>query len=306
MAIGKVIHQPVLEKELIDYLKIKPDGVYVDGTLGTGGHALAVLEKLSTSGLLLALDLDEAAIGTAKERLKAFEKQFRIHHANFKEIKTILEKENIKAVDGITLDLGTSSLQLETPERGFSFSKEGPLDMRMDFSQGTKAWEKIKNSNELELAGILEKYGEERYSKKIARHIIEKMNLREIQNTLDLAKVAQAAYPPQSRWKGIHPATRLFQAIRIWVNGELESLKNFLNVAPFLLKPDGRLCVMAYHSLEDRLVKQAFRKLTDADDTFERMTKKPITPSEEEIDRNPRARSAKMRILRKKEDADAF
>ncbi len=295
-----VIHRPVLTKEAIDFLKIKPDGVYVDGTLGTGGHALAILEKLGPAGLLIGLDRDEEALSAAKERLQSVGKQVRIHHENFKNMRQVLEREKCPAVDGILLDLGLSTLQIEMPERGFSFGKEGPLDMRMDFSQGETAGEKIKQSQEQELAEVLEKYGEERYAKKMARKIAEKMKRGEIKNTLDLARIARETYPRKAQWKGIHPATRLFQAVRIWVNEELENLKDFLKIAPPLLKSDGRLCILSYHSLEDRLVKHSFRRLAQEDENFEVMTKKPVSPSEEEVRQNPRSRSAKLRALRKK------
>lgn len=299
MAVEKVIHEPVLTKELVAYLKIKPAGVYVDGTLGTGGHACTILGSLSSEGLLIAIDRDQEALRVAKERLLSFGERVHIHHANFKEIRSVLEQERCSGVDGILADLGLSSLQLGTSERGFSFSKEGPLDMRMDFSHGPTALEKIRQSREWELANILEKYGEERYAKKIARTIVEKMGRGEIKNTLDLAELAREVYPAKARWKGIHPATRIFQAIRIWVNEELQNLKEFLASAPALLKPDGRLCILSYHSLEDRLVKQTFRKLAKENENFEVMTKKPIAPSEEEVEKNPRSRSAKLRVLKR-------
>lgn len=295
-----VIHQPVLTAELLESLDLKSGGVYVDGTLGTGGHALALLQKAGPNCLLIGIDRDSEALAIAKERLKSFERQTKIFQANFFEAGAVIQKAGVKKVDGITVDLGLSSYQLETAQRGFSFLREGPLDMRMSLAEGESALEKIKGSSEIELADVLEKFGEERLAKKIARSLIEAVKKGAIQTTLDLAELVKKIYPPKARFGRIHPATRTFQALRIWVNGELENLKKFLAVAPGLLNPDGRLCVIAYHSLEDRIVKQSFRNLCQAEESdFEVLTKRPRVPSEEEIAQNPRSRSAKLRVLRR-------
>lgn len=296
-----ITHQPVLVSEILRFLNVKPAGVYLDGTLGGGGHALALLELLGPDGLLIGMDRDANALERARERLKRFENRLHIHHGNFSEVAKVLEKEKIKGVDGILLDLGVSSLQLEEGKRGFSFSKEGPLDMRMDFGRGPTVFEKIKGSHERELAAVLKNYGEERYAERIAKRLIEKMKRGEINNTLDLANVAFEATPPKQRFGRIHPATRTFMALRIWVNEELEELKNFLGEAPSLLKADGRLCILSYHSLEDRIVKHTFRRLVKEKTVYELMTKKPVRPGEAEIKDNPRSRSAKLRVLRRKE-----
>lgn len=295
-----IVHQPVLVSELIDFLHVKPAGVYVDGTLGTGGHALALLNVSGFAGLVIGLDQDAEALAVARERLKEFENRVHIHHKNFVAVGEVLKEEKLNRVDGITLDLGVSSLQLESGERGFSFLKEGPLDMRMDFSQGPTVDEKIRRSNEQELAQVLKNYGEERYAARIAKRLIEKMKRGEINNTLDLATIAFEATPPKGRFGRIHPATRTFMALRIWVNEELEKLKKFLETAPSLLKPDGRLCILSYHSLEDRIVKHTFRKLVKEKTDFEVVTKKPIRAGEAEVAQNPRARSAKLRVLKRK------
>lgn len=271
----------------------------MDGTLGAGGHAAALLEKAGGGITLLGIDRDAEILEAAAEALKDFKKQVRIRKGNFSEVGEILEEEKLGKVDGIYLDLGVSSLQLDRPQRGFSFSKEGPVDMRMDPSQGTAVLEKIREIREPELVRILKEYGEERYAHKIARGIFEKRRLCELQTTLDLAQIAWNAYPPPARRRGIHPATRTFQALRIWVNGELDHLKKFLDRAPFCLKPGGRLCVMSYHSLEDRLVKHGFRNWAKARAEFKVLTKKPLTPSPFELAQNPRSRSAKLRGLQR-------
>lgn len=295
-----MVHQPVLVLELLELLAIQTSGVYVDGTLGGGGHAVAVLQKAGGEAALLGIDRDAEILASAGETLKDFKNQIRIRKGNFSDITEILEEEKLGTVDGIYLDLGISSLQVDRPERGFSFSKEGPVDMRMDPSQGAAVLDKIKTSREPELTRVLKEYGEECYAPKIARRIFEVLRRGELQTTLDLAQIAWDAYPPPARHRGIHPATRTFQALRIWVNEELDHLQKFLDRAPLCLKPGGRLCVMSYHSLEDRLVKHGFRNLAKTNPAFKVLTKKPITPSEEEKARNPRSRSAKLRGLERR------
>ena len=295
MAVDEV-HQPVLVEALLEWLDPKPSGVYVDGTLGNAGHALAVLERSSPSGFLLGLDQDEEILKIAKRRLSSFENRCKIVHANFSKIAEALKESGLERVDGIYLDLGVSSLQLDAAERGFSFSKAGPIDMRMDSSGGVPVLEKIKQTDEKELARIFKEYGEERLAAKIARGVMQKLREGNLNTTVDLAEVAYYAYHPKARHRGIHPATRIFQALRIWVNGELDCLKQFVHAAPGLLKPGGRLCIMSYHSLEDRIVKHSFRNLAQFDD-YKVLTKKPVRAKELEVEKNPRARSAKLRTI---------
>ncbi|MDO8528261.1 MAG: 16S rRNA (cytosine(1402)-N(4))-methyltransferase RsmH [Deltaproteobacteria bacterium] len=297
MAVTETAHQPVMVKEVLDFLAPVKGGVYVDATLGAAGHSLAVLTAAGSGVSLLGLDQDEEIIEIAKKRLKPFESKVRIVHANFSEILEIVKEENLLGVDGVLADLGVSSLQFDRAERGFSFSKEGPLDMRMNPKEGETVLEKLEQTNEMELTRVLKEYGEERLAAKIARALLEKMKRGELQTTKDIEETVWLAYPPSQRHKGIHPATRTFQALRIWVNGELEALKKFLKSAPSVLKEGGRLVVISYHSLEDRLVKHTFRDLSKGDESFRVLTKKPVTPSVEEVEKNPRSRSAKLRAL---------
>lgn len=292
-----VFHQPVLVSELVACLNVKSSGIYLDGTLGTGGHALAVLQSLSPTGLLIGCDQDGEALALAQKRLAEFGERVHFHQTNFSEVKAVLNQEGLAAVDGIYLDLGISALQLESPQRGFSFSKEGPIDMRMNPEAGMTAAQKIRAANVKELEHVLAEYGEERYAKRIAIVLKEKMRSGKLNTTLDLANTIREIYPPTARHPRIHPATRTFQALRIWVNGELEALKEFLEAAPVLLRAGGRLVIIAYHSLEDRMVKQTFRRLAQTQEGFEMITKKPIQASERETAMNPRARSAKLRAL---------
>ena len=295
ITVGEV-HKPVLVPEILDLLDVKPARVYLDGTLGKAGHALPVLERSSPDGKLIGVDRDAAILEVAEKRLEKFRERIRIVHGDFSELKKILENLHIQKVDGITLDLGVSSLQLDEAQRGFSFGKEGPLDMRMNPQEGETVLEKISKTDEKELADVLYRYGEERLSFKIARGILAKFEEGKLKTTLDLAEIAWKAYPPRIRHKRPHPATRTFQALRIWVNKEMQNLESFLKDAPTLLALGGRMAVISYHSLEDRLVKHAFRKWAQKD-AFEILTKKPIVPGDEEVEKNPRARSAKLRGL---------
>lgn len=294
-----VVHKPVLVSEIIDLLEPKAGKMFLDGTLGNGGHAAEILEASNPSGILIGIDQDEEILKEAKENLSSFENRIRIHCANFTAIEDVLKGEGTDGVDGIYLDLGVSSLQLDRAERGFSFQKDGPIDMRMDPSKGESVWQKIKGSNVKELTDVLQTYGDERLALKIAKDIIEKMRQDQLKTTLQLADIAYQAYHPKERHKKIHPATRTFQALRIWANSELQVLETFLEKAPTLLREDGRLCVISYHSLEDRIVKHTFRKLSKKDGAYEVLTKKPIQASEGERLQNPRSRSAKLRGLRR-------
>ena len=295
--VGEEVHRPVLVKEILEGLSPKSGGVYVDGTLGNAGHAVAILEASNPDGFLLGIDQDNEILQIARERLRPFEKRVRLIQGNFSSIADVLKKEGFASVDGLLLDLGISSLQVDRAERGFSFNKEGPLDMRMDPSSGETVLEKIRESNEEELAKVFREYGEERLANKIARGVFDKMKRGELNTTLDLAQVAYLSYSPAARHKKIHPATRIFQSLRIWVNRELEVLKIFLKQVPSLLKPNGRLCIISYHSLDDRIVKHTFRQCVKEREDLKILTKKPVRPSQEEVAQNSRARSAKLRVL---------
>ncbi len=284
------MHVPVLLEEATDLLLGSGGTLYVDCTLGLGGHAKRILEK-NPKAFVVGIDRDEEAIEIAKESLKGFEGRFSIYKANFAYLDLVLKEEGIDRVDGFLFDLGVSMLQLQS-ERGFSFQIDAPLDMRMDKDQSLTAYRVVNEYPERELARIIREYGEEKLSKKIARAIVEARKKKPIETTRELAELIASLYPPRLRHGRIHPATRTFQAIRIEVNRELENLKVALEKTPPLLNPGGRLVVISFHSLEDRIVKNFFKNHREE---FIILTKKPITPSEEEIKRNPASRSAKLR-----------
>ncbi|QDZ38954.1 16S rRNA (cytosine(1402)-N(4))-methyltransferase RsmH [Euhalothece natronophila Z-M001] len=275
-------HLPVLSEAVIQGLTIKASGNYLDATVGGGGHSELILNSAENIHLI-ALDQDESAIAAAKDKLSAY-KQIKFYHKNFTEY----DPETLK-FDGILADLGVSSPQLDNPERGFSFQKEADLDMRMNPQQSLTAAEIINHWDESTLADIFYHYGEERYSRKIARKILQK---RPFSTTTELASAIALCFAPQKRYGRIHPATRVFQALRIAVNNELDNLKAFLEKSPHWLKPQGRLVIISFHSLEDRIVKHTFREHPQ----LKVITKKPITATPEESQENPRARSAKLRI----------
>lgn len=303
-------HQPVLLAEVIAYLAIKPNGIYVDATFGRGGHAGTILNHLSPMGRLMAMDKDPAAIAFARE-IFVRDPRFTIQHGSFAQLEKFLKAENVSGlVDGILLDLGVSSPQLDDPERGFSFMREGKLDMRMNTAQGIDAATWLNQVSEQELADILWEYGEERFSRRIARAIITHRQQAPISTTKELAEIIAAAHPAWQ--KGKHPATRSFQAIRIFINHELEDLKQGLKQSYEALKVGGRLLVISFHSLEDRIVKQFMQELERGKDLpaglpvkQEKMQQKmkrigrAIKPNAEEIANNPRARSAVLRIAEK-------
>jgi 16S rRNA (cytosine1402-N4)-methyltransferase len=287
-------------------LNPKPGGVYVDATLGGGGHAEAILERIIPGGRLIGIDRDDDATAEASRRLQRFGEAAVIVRENFTAIKEVLHSLGLSQVDGILFDLGASSMQFENADRGFSFAAAGPLDMRMDRRQPITAAEIVNRRPEEELAGLFWRYGEERWSRRIARAILR---ARPLSTTTALAEVVAGAIPRRSWPRGIHPATRTFQALRIAVNDELRNLENVIPDAAEALREAGRLCAITFHSLEDRTVKHTFLRLsrgctsppgTSASSSQERrclriLTRKPITPSPEEIARNPRARSAKLR-----------
>ena len=289
------MHIPVLLNEVIEYLNPQKGKIYVDCTLGFGGHSIEIIKRIGDGGVLIGIEKDKDTFEIAKNRLKELDiKNYYLFNSDFLELKSILNSLKIdKITGGVLLDLGVSSLQLSNPERGFSFNLEGPLDMRMDKSQPLSAYEVVNKYREDRLADIIYKYGEERYSRRIAKNIVKN---RIIKTTKELAKIVVdcCSYSRGKRFK-IHPATKTFQAIRIEVNKELENLEKFLCFTGELLLTSSRLTVISFHSLEDRIVKNFLRNACD----FKILTKKPIISSSEEIDSNPRARSAKLRAAEK-------
>jgi 16S rRNA (cytosine1402-N4)-methyltransferase len=288
-------HKPVLLKEVIENLNINPDGIYIDATVGAGGHAKEILKKLSKKGQIIALDVDETAVKIANDNLGHYH-NVRIYNENFINIPELLKNLGINFINGILFDLGVSNMQLSVPERGFSFQLDGNLDMRMDKNKEINAEYIINKFSYEELVSIFKNYGEERYSKRIAKKIIEKRRFQPIKTTLELANIIKSAVP-YSNMK-IHPATRVFQALRIYINNELENLDKVLNSIWKLLVKGGRIEVISFHSLEDRIVKQTFNKLKK-ENILNIITKKPIMPSEIEVRENPRSRSAKLRVAEK-------
>lgn len=302
-------HIPVLLNECISNLEIKADGIYVDGTLGRGGHSEKIAEKLQ-SGRLIAIDRDETAIREAGERLAPFGDKVKLVKANFRDIGAVLDSLSIDKVDGMLFDLGVSSPQLDDGERGFSYMADAPLDMRMDRDEAMSAWNVVNEWSEAELGRIIRDYGEERYWRSIAERIVR---ARPVNTTLELVDVIKSAMPAKALREKQHPAKRTFQAIRIAVNDELGALADMLDEAMERLKPGGRLCVITFHSLEDKIVKSAVKSREDGctcppefpvcvcgfRQTVRRVTKKPIVPTDEELEINPRSRSAKLRVIEK-------
>jgi 16S rRNA (cytosine1402-N4)-methyltransferase len=280
-------HVPVLLKEAIEFLAIKRDGTYYDATVGLGGHCLEIAKRLSAAGRLIAGDKDPAALALAQEKLSGISPTVTLKQGSFAEIAN---EQNTASLDGILADIGVSSLQLDDPARGFSFQAEGPLDMRMNTLQGRTAEQVVNEVDEVTLANLIYEFGEERRSRRIARAIVRS---RPIRSTAELADVVSAA-ARSMKHERIHPATRTFQALRIFVNQEMDELRGLLEAAPRILKPGGRLVVISFHSLEDRIVKDAMRDGAKQG-LYRLLTKKTVTATEEEIDRNPRSRSAKLR-----------
>ena len=303
-------HVSVLLAETIESLNIKPDGIYVDGTLGGGGHSYQVASRLD-KGLLVGIDQDAAAIAAAGERLRDFGEKVVIVRSNYCDIKSQLQKLNIDKVDGIILDLGVSSYQLDTPERGFSYAKDAPLDMRMDTRQSVTARDIVNEYSEMDLFRVIRDYGEDKFAKNIAKRIVSERKKKPIETTGELADIIKSAIPMKFQKKTGHPAKRTFQAIRIELNRELDVLRDTLDTMIDLLNPGGRLSIITFHSLEDRIVKSAFRKNEDpciCPPDFpvcvcgrvpkgHVITRKPILPSEEEMNINPRSKSAKLRVF---------
>jgi 16S rRNA (cytosine1402-N4)-methyltransferase len=297
--------------EVVHFLRCIQGGLFVDGTLGTGGHTRAILEHSPATTQVIGMDRDPESLALARERLKPYSNRLRLIQGKFGDLKENLSKLDIRAVDGIVLDLGFSSFQVESPGRGFSFQREDPLDMRMDQTQGISAREWLAQTNENELQWVLTEYGEERWAKRITRRIMAFQSQRPLQTTRDLAELIARSVPGGGSRGRIHPATRTFQALRIQINDELAQLRAFLKDFLETLTNRGRVCLISYHSLEDRLIKQAFLRLERGDvdplgitkpclpegqPIFKRVISKPIIPSPEEIMENPRSRGAKLRV----------
>jgi len=304
-------HKSVLLEQSVSALEIKPDGIYIDGTVGGGGHSFEIAKKLDT-GRLIAIDQDPDAIAAASIRLNEYASVVTLLKANFSEMKDIIASQNIDSVDGILLDLGVSSHQFDTPERGFSYNYDAPLDMRMS-QDGKSASDIVNNASFAELARILREYGEEKFASKIASLIIKERTINRVTTTFELSEIIKRAIPAAARRTGHHPARKTFQALRIAVNGELEALSKLLDEALSILKPQGRLCIITFHSLEDRMVKQRFALwaqgcicppdfpicICNNKPQVRIVFKKGIEPSQEEQELNPRSRSARLRVIEK-------
>ena len=304
-------HKSVLLEETIKGLNIKPDGIYVDGTLGGGGHAYEVCRRLNDKGRFIGIDQDAAAIEAAGARLSDFGEKVTIIRSNYCNMKSELQKIGIDKVDGIVLDLGVSSYQLDTAERGFSYREDAPLDMRMDTRQTLTARDIVNDYSEMDLYRVIRDYGEDKFAKNIAKHIVQARAVKPVETTAELSEIIRASIPMKFQKKSGHPAKRTFQAIRIELNRELDVLRDSLDDMIDLLNPGGRLCIITFHSLEDRIVKSAFRKnenpctcppdfpvcVCGKKSKGSIITKKPILPSEEELEYNSRSKSAKLRIF---------
>ena len=291
-------HEPVLVDEILFWLQCKPGGVYVDCTLGYAGLATRILERTAPTGILVGIDRDATALSESRSRLQDVLSRVRLRHANFSELKTVVADNGLSQVDGVIFDLGVSSPQLDRPERGFSFREDGPLDMRMDQREGRTAADLVRDLPETELADVIYQLGEERYSRRIARAIVQARMQGEIRTTGELAAVVERAVPASYRHGRIHCATRTFQALRIAVNRELDVLEPALRDAVDILVPGGRVCAISFHSLEDRIVKHTFRAMANGPDaSVTVLTKKPVIASDDERNHNPRSRSAKLRVV---------
>ena len=287
-------HEPVLVDEVVRLLSPGDHGVYVDATVGLGGHARAVLA--AGAGRLIGIDRDAQAIEQARERLAEWGSRVELVHDAFERIGDVLAAHGVSRVDGVLADLGVSSMQLEQADRGFSFRQSGPLDMRMDQSRGETLAQKLADVDEASLANVIWAYGEERRSRRVARYVVEARDRGTLTDTTALAAVVRRGVGAGT-WQRIDPATRTFQALRIWVNGEVDGLPRFVQRAWEALSVGGRLLIISFHSLEDRIVKHAFRRLAAEADTARLLTRRPVVASEAESERNPRARSARLRAI---------
>jgi 16S rRNA (cytosine1402-N4)-methyltransferase len=308
-------HKPIMLEECIEFLKIRHDGVYLDGTLGGGGHSSEIVKSLGPNGVLIGIDQDKNAIEAAKKRLLSIDSKANIFikHTNFENIREVLEEQKIDSVDGVLLDLGVSSHQLDEGERGFSYQHDAPLDMRMNQNDDFDAHTLVNTWSKDDITRIIRDYGEEKWAARIAEFIVRSREVQKISTTGELVDIIKSAIPAAARREGPHPAKRTFQALRIAVNRELEVLENLLDTVTDLLSCGGRLAIISFHSLEDRIVKKSFQKQSQGcvcprdfpkcvcgfKPKLRIITRKPITPSEKEIDENPRARSAKLRVAEK-------
>ena len=306
-------HTSGLLEPSIEQLQIRPNGIYVDGTLGGGGHSYHIAERLTEDGRLIGIDRDEDAICAASKRLEPFTDRVTIVKNNYGNIREVLDRLEISQVDGILLDLGVSSYQLDTAERGFSYMADAPLDMRMDREESRTAWDIVNTYSEQELFRVIRDYGEDRFAKNIAKHIVKQREEKPVETTGELVKIIQGAIPMKVQKTGGHPAKRTFQAIRIELNRELTVIDEVIDTMIDVLKPGGRLCIITFHSLEDRIVKSRFRTAENPcicprefpvcvcgrKSKGHVVTRKPILPSETEMEENPRARSAKLRVFEK-------
>lgn len=309
-------HVPVLYEECLDNLNIRTDGIYVDGTVGGGGHAFGIGSRLGEDGMLIGIDRDDDALAAAGQRLAGLKCRCELVKRTYAEIKDVLRDLDIGGIDGALLDIGVSSFQLDNVGRGFSYMHEAPLDMRMNRADPFSAYDVVNRYSQKDLAEIIKKYGEERWAPRIADFIIKARKNGEIKTTGQLVEIIKAAIPASARRDGPHPAKRTFQAIRIEVNGELDQLRDAIDEFCDVLNPGGRLCIISFHSLEDRIVKETFHKRLNpctcpkefpvcvcgkvAD--VVKVTGKPVTAGRKELESNPRARSAKLRVIEKKQD----
>ena len=303
-------HKSVMLDECIDNLKIRPNGIYVDGTLGGGGHSLEIVKRLTDGGRLIAIDKDDDALEFASNRLGEYKERITFVHSDYKNMMTALDELGIDKVDGILLDLGVSSYQLDNGERGFSYNSDARLDMRMDRTESFSAYELVNEYDEKRIADVIWQYGEERFSRQIARNIVKARSTKPVETTLELADIIEKSIPAQNRWKGGNPCKRTFQAIRIEVNSELKGLYEAIMAMGMRLNIGGRICIITFHSLEDRIVKNAFRELEkdcicpphqpictcNKRQEVVIITKKPIVSTKEELEYNTRAESAKLRV----------
>ncbi len=307
-------HTSVLLAESIEGLAIKKDGIYVDGTLGGGGHAEAICSQLSSKGTLIGIDRDQDALNAAKKRLEPYKCKKIFIQNNYADIKEILTELDLSGVDGALLDLGVSSFQLDTPQRGFSYMQDAPLDMRMNRDDGFTAYDVVNTYSQKDLARIITKYGEERWATRIASFVEQERKKGPIESTFQLVEIIKAAIPAAARREGPHPAKRTFQAIRIEVNDELGQLEKAVTEFCDILNEEGRLCIITFHSLEDRIVKEIFQRRVNPctcpkefpqcvcgkKPDIVKITRKPLIAGERELEENPRSRSAKLRVVEKR------